>query len=155
MSYEKIINDIINLDKDTVSKLNDEFDVKVNIVEPQRVFIWTRIYLKDELEDILEGDQIELHYIPTDEKLVTTFSTWERMGQNKDKIGYFVSNVSELDKKILILLIDESHLTEEVPFIRTLFRDSRYYEYQLMKKSELIVTNKRTNHKIDYIDISF
>ena len=45
--------------------------------------------------------------------------------------------------------------SEDILYIRKLFKIGRYYEYELLKRSELILTNKRTEETLEYYDIEF
>ena len=63
----------------------------------------------------------------------------------------------EDDKKILCLMVDEKEVnySDKIPFIRTLFKTGRHYEYQLVRRDELLFKNKRTDETIDYYDCDF
>ena len=55
-------------------------------------------------------------------------------------------------------MVDEERInyeSDDIPFLRKLFRISRHYEYELVRRSELTLTNKRTEEQIDYYDIEF
>ena len=54
-------------------------------------------------------------------------------------------------------MVDENHVnySQEIPFIRTLFKTGRHYEYQLMRRDELIFINKRNGIILDYFDCDF
>ena len=44
---------------------------------------------------------------------------------------------------------------EDIPFIRTLFKTGHYYEYQLVKRTELVFLDKKTGIDIEYYDVDF
>jgi hypothetical protein len=159
MNYDKIIEEIKKIDDETLNNMVDVdeyyYDIKVDVVERQRLYIWVRLFLKKDDIDIIEGDTIELTYLPNQESITVTFSTWERMGYTKD-MGYYVTNVQDIDKSILILMVDVDLFNDDsIPFIRSLFRESRYFDYVMVKRDELIFKNIRTNEVLDYIDCSF
>jgi hypothetical protein len=54
-------------------------------------------------------------------------------------------------------MVDERvvNFSNEIPFIRTLFKTGRYYEYQLVKRNELLFVNKRNGVILDYYDCDF
>jgi hypothetical protein len=62
----------------------------------------------------------------------------------------------EEDKRILCLMVDSERVdsnSNDIPFIRTLFRVSRWYSPQILKLSELEISFD--NNPIDYYDIDF
>ena len=63
----------------------------------------------------------------------------------------------EDDKKILCLMVNQDHINKgtDIPFIRTLFKSGIHYEYQLVKRDELIFINSRTNDILDYFDCDY
>ena len=53
-------------------------------------------------------------------------------------------------------MVDEERInynSDDIPFIRKLFRIGRWYEYEIVRRTELILTNDRTEVKLDYYDI--
>jgi len=45
--------------------------------------------------------------------------------------------------------------SEDIPFIRTLFKLGRHYEYQLVKRDELQFVIERNGVLLDYFDSDF
>lgn len=60
-------------------------------------------------------------------------------------------------KKILCLMIDENDLKtrKDIPFIRTLFKTSPFYEHQVIRRDELKFTNLRTSISVEYVGFDF
>jgi hypothetical protein len=43
----------------------------------------------------------------------------------------------------------------DIPFIKTLFKTSIHYQEQLMKRSDLLFINSRTNQTLEYFDCDY
>ena len=50
---------------------------------------------------------------------------------------------------------DNVQNSTEIPFIRSLFKVSRHYQFQVYRREELTFTNERTGCKIEYYDCDF
>jgi hypothetical protein len=139
---------------DEISKEEQEIQQKV---EEQKVYFWIRLYLKEESSDLEIGDDITINWTPSDEKLPTKFICYGKTGLQKDYDEEIVNYNSEDDKKVLCLMVDEGMVNhnEDIPFVRTLFKVGRHYEYQLVKRSELLFINDRTGVILDYFDCDF
>jgi len=152
---EQLIESIKNLDIDGVS--DEVGDPISDIIEEQKVYFWIRLYINDELNDILQGDDITIKWTPSGEELTTKFICFGKNGLERDHDDQVTNWNPEDDKKILCLMVDEKviNLSDEIPFIRTLFKTGRHYEYQLVKREELIFVNKRNSMILDYFDCDF
>lgn len=155
-NYEEIIEQIKKIDTDKMSD-DDENLLETKVNEEQKIYTWIRLFLKEESQDIIIGDDIIIKWLPTGEELETKFIAYGKVGIDKDHTDEVRQYVSEDDKKCLSLMVDERiiNYSNEIPFIRTLFKTGRYYEYQLVKRTELIFINKRTNIELDYFDCNF
>lgn len=156
MNYlDNIIKEIKSID---VKNISDTIDNKasVEVIESQKVFIWIRIYLK-ESTDVKEGDEYKLEYLPSGENLMTKFVTFGKKNLNKDYQDEIINFDPEVDEKILCLMVNEEEINtkNDIPFIRTLFKTSRFYDHQIIRRSDLIFTNQRTNETPEYIDCDF
>jgi hypothetical protein len=63
----------------------------------------------------------------------------------------------EDDRRILCLMIDSERIdknSDDIPFIRTLFRIGKYYEAQILRNSDLSITDSSGN-KLEFFDIDF
>lgn len=157
MIYDSLVEQIKKIDSDELSdNVNDE--IEVSEVEKQKVYIWLRVFLKDELEDIKEGDNFKIVYLPSREYLMTKFIAFGKKNSFKDADDYTqIQMITEDDTKVLCLMVDENEIqnSQEIPFIRTLFKVSRHFEYQVYRREELVFTNERTGQSLEYIDCEF
>lgn len=153
---ESLIEKIKNID---VTNLTDDINdgVMSLVVEEQKTYFWIRLFLKDEEENIEIGDDIAISWLPTGEELVTKFVCFGKVGMTDDQGEQITYYEAEDDKRVLCLMIDERsvNFNNEIPFIRTLFKSGNYYEYQLIRRNELLFINKRNNIIIDYYDCDF
>ena len=156
MNYlEKIIEDVKNLDEKKSTDIVDNKPV-TEIIESQKIYFWIRIYLKEESE-VIEGDNYKMEYLPSGETLNTKFVSYGKRNLNKNHEDQIINFDPEIDKKILCLMVDENEINTraDIPFIRTLFKTSRFYDYQIIRRSDLTFTNLRTNIVTEYIDCDF
>jgi hypothetical protein len=151
--------------------LSDEIEIISKVVEEQKVYFWIRLYLKEEDLNIQVGDDIVIRYQPRStfvdgvkiweseqvEELVTKFVCYGKKGLEKDHDNEVVNYSNEDDSKILCLMVDETTVNfgEGIGFIRTLFKTGRHYEYQLVRRDELLFINKRNGVILDYFDCDF
>jgi len=157
MNYlDNIVEQIKNIDSTNLPD-NVSNEVVEKVVEEQKVFFWIRLYIKDEEPNIEIGDNIIIHYIPSGEKMKTKFICYGKQGLDKDSGEIVTHYNTEDDKKVLCLMIDEKtvNFSEEIPFIRTLFKTGRHYEYQLLRRDELQFLIEKNNIILDYYDTSF
>jgi len=155
---DTLLNEIRSVDVEKVDFSKSDFKPRSKIVEKQRVFFWIRLYLKDENHKVKPDDTISIKYLPSGEQLDTKFICYAKTGLNKDNSGEIVNYDSEDDKKVLCLMVDTDRINEnsdDIPFIRTLFKTSGYYEYQLLRREELIFINASNNEVFEYFDVNF
>lgn len=153
---EQLLEQLKSIDttdlSDDVSK-----DAVSTVFEEQKTYFWIRLYLKEESNNINIGDEIIIRYTPSGEEVGTIFSAYGKKGLEKNHQDELTNYNPEDDKKVICLMIDEKvvNFSEEIPFIRTLFKIGYHYEYQLVKRDELIFINKRTDEILDYFDCDF
>ena len=139
--------------------LSDEVEIvsTSKIIEEQKIYFWIRLYLSEEDQNIQIGDDIVITYNPSGEELVTKFICYGKSGLERDHNDEVINYNPDDDKKVLCLMVDENviNYSEEIPFIRTLFKTGRHYEYQLMRRDELLFINKRNGFILDYYDCDF
>ena len=105
--YEQLIEDIKKID---VNEIPSKFDTDNNqdiltkIIEEQKVYYWIRVLLKEEVS-ITPGNEIEMIWLPTGEKLKTIFSSYNKLGLNNDTNHIIDANLED-DKKCLCLLVN-------------------------------------------------
>ena len=153
--YDSLIEQIKEIDTEGLSD-NVENNPQMKIIEKQKVYFWIRLILKEELDDIKVGDDFKIAYKLSGEDLMTKFIAYGKKNLNRDLDKEIVSYDPEDDKKILTLMVDSDELeSNKIPFIRTLFKTSPYYQFQVYKRSDLTFTNQRTNQEVEYIDCDF
>ena len=153
---ESLMEKIKNID---VTNLSDEVSDEVisSVVEEQKTYFWIRLFLKDEEENIEIGDDIAITWEPSGEELLTKFVCFGKSGVTNDQGEQITYYEAEDDKRVLCLMIDEKQVNfnDEIPFIRTLFKNGKHYEYQLMRRDELLFINKRNNIILEYYECDF
>jgi hypothetical protein len=157
MIYSSIVEQIKKIDTNDLTD-NVNQDAKIEEVEKQKVYVWLRVFLKEELEDIKEGDDIKITYLSSGEYLMAKFIAFGKKNSYKNAEDYTqIQMATEDDNKVLCLMIDENkiQLGNDIPFIRTLFRISRHFQYQVYRRDELTFTNIRSGEIIEYIDCDF
>jgi hypothetical protein len=153
--YEFVQEQLMEVD---TTELPDEVSDGVLIdVTPEVVYFWTRLYLKDENPNIEIGDTVYINYTPSGEKLKTQFFAYGKTGLDRNHDDELINFNAEDDKKVLCLMVEEKVVneSEDIPFIRTLFKLGRHYEYQLVKRDELQFVVERNGVILDYFDSDF
>ena len=153
--YDQLIEQIKGID--TVELTDDvSSDPVLKEIEKQKVYYWIRLYLKDELEDIKPGDDFEICYKMSGEKLMAKFIAFGKKNLNRDLDNVIVNYDPEDNPKCLCLMVDEEEMfSEKLPFIRTLFKTSQFHEFQVYRRDDLTFTNQRTGITPEYVDCDF
>jgi hypothetical protein len=153
--YESIVNMIKGIDDEEVKSFRYEGEATtVKEVEKTMTYFWIRIFLKEECESITPGDMVDMSY--KEENLEVIFSSYGRKNtRSSSEIDDEVTEyVHEEDKKCLIFLVDEDKIrkdSEDIPFIRTLFRSSPWFELQVYRREELVFKNRKTGVVYEYV----
>jgi len=154
--YEQLMDQVKNID---TTDLSDDVSKEVisSVIEEQKIYFWTRLYLKDENPNIEIGDDVIISYTTSGEELRTKFVCYEKKGLGRGQTDDVTSYSTEDDKRILCLMIDSKDVnySEDIPFIRTLFKTGYHYEYQLVKRDELIFVLEKSSMILDYYDVDF
>jgi hypothetical protein len=153
--YDNLVEQIKTIDTEVVKDWDKNTDPSMKVLDEQSVYIWIRLYLKEE-SDVEIGDDIFMKYTPSGEKLETKFICFGKEGIEKDNDGLVNWN-SEDNKKVLCLMVNQDKINKgtDIPFIRTLFKTGIHYEYQLVKRDELLFINSRTSESLDYFDCDY
>ena len=161
MDYDFLTEQVKNLNLEETDFENAEYDTVDTKIDKQKVYFWIRVFLKEEA--IIEpGDDITIKYTFSGEELITKFICFAKVGGNT--VDYIngepvVTNYNtEDDPKVLCLMVDEEKInndSQDIPFLRRLFRIGRHYEYELLKRTDLLLTNGNTGEILDYYDIEF
>lgn len=143
-------------DVDTADLTDDVSDDVLIDITPEKVYFWTRLYMSNEDPSIKIGDTIFLEYTPSGERLETKFIAYGKKGLERNHEGEVTNYNPEDDGRVLCLMIEETVVnnSDGIPFLRTLFKLGRHYEYQLLRRNELIFV-KEDGTIIDYYDCEF
>ena len=149
--YDSLVEQLKDVD---TSDMSDKVEQGATnrIVEKQRTYLWIRLYLKDEVSDLKIGDMFEISY--EGESMVSQFIAFGKNNSNRD-YNNLINYDPEDDKKQLCLMVDQEILTSEIPFLRSLFRSTPYFQYQVYRRDDLQFVNKRTNDSYVYMDAQF
>ena len=132
--------DVSDVDYSTYTE--DDFKPRNQIVEKQKVYFWIRLYLKEEM-DISPNTELKITYFESGESLNVKFVCYAKKGHEKDQDPNIAKYNNEDDKKVLCLMIDSDDLdknSNNIPFIRTLFKTSRYYKPQRLRLVDLPIS---------------
>ena len=153
---DNIVEQAKSVDLEKVDYGNVDFKPRSEITEKQKVFFWVRLYLNEEM-DIKTDSDVSIQYVVSGETLVTKFICYAKKGISKDMDEQVINYNPEDDKRILCLMIDADRIdnkSDDIPFIRTLFRIGKYYEAQILRNSDLLITDSSGN-KLEFFDIDF
>lgn len=157
--FDNLIEQIKTIETDKIKKWDTNSDPVSQVVEQQKVYIWMRLYLKEEMSNIQVGDDITMIYKPSGERLSTKFICYDKTSLTKDHddLEKIVNFNPEDNKKVLCLMVDEDVINkgDGIPFIKTLFKTSRHYQYQLIRRDDLIYVNNRTGETLEYFDSDY
>ena len=154
--FDSLIEQAKSIDVDKTDWSNSDFKPRSEIVEKQKTYFWIRVYTNEE-SDLTPDQDVTIEYRLSGESLIARFICFAKKGLDKDLNEQVVNYNSEDDKKILCLMIDADRINKEsddIPFIRTLFRIGRYYSPQILRKDDIVVKDSQGN-KIEYFDIDF
>ena len=151
---DSIIESAKSIDIEKIDYSKVDFNPQNKIVEQQKVYFWIRIYLKEEIE-IKPDTDITITYLPTEEFIQAKFICFAKKGLDKNGNSEVVDYNPEDDKKVLCLMIDSERIdknSDDIPFLRSLFRISRWYEAQILRHAELKIEDS-TGRILDFYDI--
>lgn len=154
---ETIIDGVKSINIDDVDFSTTSFKPRQQIIEKQKVFTWIRVFIKTEC-NIKPEDMIRMEYLPSGEYIDMQFACFAKKGLTKDSDGQIVNYTSEDDTKVLCVMADMDKINndnEDIPFIKTLFKSSNWFEFQLLKTEELKFTVLSTNEILDFYDTEF
>lgn len=153
-----IIDAIKQYDIDKVDFKNSNYDTVSEISEKQKTYFWIRVYLKEEDNILNPNDDISIKYNISGEELECKFICYNKKGLDKDNNNQVTNYSGEDDKKVLCLMVDSDRIngnSSDIPFIRSLFKIGRYYEYQLMRRDDLNFIDKKSGSLLEYFDADF
>lgn len=151
---QNIITEVKKVDVDKINFDKEDFNATSRVIQKQRVYIWIRLYLKNEIQ-ITPETLVQIEY-NGQEKLDTHFMFFGKKGLERDKDGEIVNFDPEDDTKVLCLMVDVEKIdkdNEDIPFMKTLFKLGKFYQPQIIKKSDFNFKVGETN--LDFYDIDF
>lgn len=152
---DSLVEQLKDLDISKSNFENMDFKPRSEIKEKQKTYFWIRVYLHDEIE-ITPDTEVTITYTGSGEKLETKFVCFGKKGHNNNLHDDVINYDPEDDRKCLCLMIDSDRInkeSEDIPFIRTLFRIGRYYSPQILRHSELMLS--KGDVVLNYYDIDF
>jgi hypothetical protein len=156
-TYYKEIHEVSKtLNLDQIDFENGDFIPRSEIKQSQQVFFWIRVYLKEEME-ITPMTDVTITWKETNEKLMVKFICYSKKGLDKDGPEEVVNYVDEDDKKVLCLMVEEDRINKhnsDIPFLKTLFKIGRFYEKQIFRRENLLLSDCNGN-EIKWFDIDF
>jgi len=155
---ELILQQIKSIDTKELSDVNLDYadTIFIKEVEKQKIYFWIRLYLKEEMSDLKIGDDFDITYTKSGETLSGKFIAFGKKNLNRDLDNVIVNYDPEDNPKCLCIMVDEEEMkSEKIPFIRTLFKTSTFFEYQVYRREELTFTNTRTLQTCEYVDCDF
>lgn len=156
LMYQDIVEQAKKIELDTIIFEKEDFIPKSKIVQKQAVFLWVRIYTKEEVE-IEPNTNVFFNYLPGNEKLEARFICFAKKGLEKDHLDEVVNYTDEDDKRVLCVMVEEERINKnnkDIPFIKKLFKLGRHYEVTVYHRNDLTLT-KENGELINYFDIDF
>lgn len=153
---ESIVDKAKTIDVDKINFDGEDFQPKTKIIQKQRVYLWMRLYLKNDI-DILPETKVMMVYNGGEELLETYFMYFGKKGLERDVNGQIINFNPDDDKRVLCLLIDTDRLNVncvDIPYIKTLFPLGKFYKPQYIKKMdfEFLIDGDK---QIEFYDIDF
>jgi hypothetical protein len=154
--YDNLVEQIKTIDTEVIKDWDSNTDPGMKVIEEQKVYVWVRLYLKEEA-NVETGDDVVITYTPSGEKLETKFICYGKSDLGKDHDDEIVNFNAEDNKKVLCLMVDQDKINKgtDIPFIRTLFKTGIHYQYQLVRRDELLFINSRTGETLEYFDCDY
>ena len=151
-----MVEQVRQVDLDKIDFNSEDFSPRSQVKEKQKVYFWIRVYLKEEMT-IEPGTELTLTYNPTVEQVNCKFICYAKKGSEKNANEDVINYNSEDDKKVLCLMVDSERIdvySDDIPFLRTLFRISKWYRPSLIRILELTLETNDGN-KIEFFGIDF
>lgn len=150
----------LNLDAIDFDDTSSDYGKLKIKIEKQKIYFWIRVYLNEEI-NIEPGDDISIKYVTSGEVLTTKFICFSKKGtlpEGESDVSTVRNYEGEDDTKVLCLMVDEGKInydSDDIPFIRKLFKIGRYFEYELLRRTDLVLSNSKNGEQIEYYDIEF
>jgi len=154
--YDDIAEQAKKIDLDKVDYTGEDFVPRSEIKQKQKVYFWIRVYLKEET-DIESNTDVSIVWHETGEKLTTKFICYSKKGLDRDLDEQVTNYNPEDDKKVLCLMVEEDKINidnEDIPFIKTLFKIGRFYQFQVWRKEDMSLLDS-DGKELPWFDIDF
>ena len=154
--YDDIVDQASKINLDKVDFNGEDFIPRSEIKQKQKVFFWIRVYLKEEIE-IEPNTSVNIIWKETNEMIETKFICFAKKGIDKDLVEQVTNYNPEDDKRVLCLMVEEDRINidnKDIPFLKTLFKIGRFYEKQVWKREDMILTNVN-GEELPWFDIDF
>jgi hypothetical protein len=154
--YDDIAEQVKKIDLDKVDYTGEDFVPRSEIKQKQKVYFWIRVYLKEET-DIEANTDVSIVWHETGEKLTTKFICYSKKGLDRDLDEQVTNYNPEDDKKVLCLMVEEDKINidnEDIPFIKTLFKIGRFYQFQVWRKEDMSLLDS-DGKELPWFDIDF
>lgn len=152
---DSIVEQAKSLNLDDIDYSQTDFKPRNQIVEEQKVYFWVRVYLHEEVK-IEQNTDVNIKYVESGEVLTAKFICFAKKGAERNQVENVINFNPEEDPKIWCLMIDANRIdkdSDDIPFIRTLFRISRWYSPQILRLNDLEVSFN--DQIVSYYDIDF
>lgn len=152
----KIVDQAKSINLEKVSFEGEDFQPKTRIIQKQKIYLWMRLYLKEEI-DIKPETKISVLYLDGQEMIETYFMFFGKKGLERDKQGEIINFNPEDDRKILCLLVDAEKIdinNADIPYMKTLFTLGKFYTPQYIKKYDFSFVLD-DGKQIEFYDIEF
>jgi hypothetical protein len=150
--YSKLLDDIKNIDVDNIK--NFEEGTKILEIEKPKEYFWIRLLLSDDSNiELNPDDRLKITWLLSNESLECIFLSYGKKNISKDYDG-ITEYDSEFDTNQLILMIDSNHMERnDIPFLRTIFKSSKYFEFQAFNRNNLKIETLKDSIGLNYVDI--
>ncbi len=156
--YDEIVEKIKSIDINKIEFKDGKRKIVSDVIEKQREFLWLRVFLKEELNNINVGDEFTLRYELDNGDVENMTLEFISYGKNILNIDSDYDNVisnydNEFNNKKLIFMVDKDKLISKLN-IRKIFKNTVYCEDVLIKRDSLLLLDNNES-SIEYIDMEF
>lgn len=156
---ENLIEQIKKIEVENIdfNKLSNPERVEIKTIDKGSSYIWIRVYLKENFDKKSNiGDDFKIIWNLSGEELECKFITFGKKGRNSDWED-IVNYEKEFDESVMIMMVDEDFIKrgDNIPFIRSLFPNYKWYEESVFRTDELKFYNKTSDFFLDYTFVQF
>lgn len=154
---DQIVEQVKEIDINKVDYSNVDFKPRSEVTEKQKEYFWIRLFLNEEENILKQGDDIIIKDLVYGEELEVKFMFYGKKNLHKDADN-IINYDPEEDKKCLILMVETDKVnynSDHIPFIRSLFTNSRYFTYHVIRIDDLDFIVKKSNEKLIYYSVDF